>query len=535
MSTPILKPLTSVLLGAMLLSACSQSGQTDSGPLAAAATVSLPVGEYRSFQVTTPGLTDRSISHAGSLGNIEVTGAGSSDLIKQSATWKIVAGLSDANCTSFQSLNFPGDYLRHAGSRIRKNARDGSVLFDKDATFCARPGLSGVGVSLESKNYPGRYVRHFGSELWLARQGGPLPSDAAASFAQNSSWNVTSPWAPDPANPCGALTWKTGTNYPLGTVVKYPANGLFYKVVNVVSGGTDMTDPTISTYFWQPTTCAATNPTPAPTPTPIPAANYLATYYATFAGTVPRLRDIDPNYNLVYLFAATNVGGAPVGTLQFAAPPDGNGAWTNWVSDLQYARSVQKRKMLLSVGGAGNAISFTDRTVSTTFVNSVDKLYSDWGGFDGLDFNTFEGDAAPNTSEMIWVGQELKRRHPGFLVSAPPAPWNPVDQNFCKDMLSAGALDYCAPQYYDGPQLSDPAYLQTNIKIWMDLLGPSHVMVGFGVNNDLLNYWKIEGAVSAFKAVKAQYPGTVGAFDWRLDWDAAQGYPFAKQFAPLVK
>ena len=260
----------------------------------------------------------------------------------------------------------------------------------------------------------------------------------------------------------------------------------------------------------------------------------VAAYYATVAGAVPRLRDIDPNYNLIYLFAATQAQGEPLGTLKFVVPPDGNGAWSNWSADLQYARNVQQRKMILSVGGAGRAIRFTDRRVSATFVSSVEKLYDEWGGFDGLDFNTFEADADPNTPEMIWIAKELKRRHPGFIITAPPAPWNRRDQTFCKAMLDAQVIDYCAPQYYDGPNLSDPAYLLQNIEIWIDLLGPENVVVGFGVNDERDNYWKIDAVVEAFKKVKAQYPNVKGVFDWRLDWDAQQGYPFARRLAPLV-
>jgi hypothetical protein len=57
-------------------------------------------------------------------------------------------------------------------------------------------------------------------------------------------------------------------NYSLGTVVRFPANGNFYKVVNVGTNGSDGTDPTISTWYWQPTTCGGTTPTPTPTPDP---------------------------------------------------------------------------------------------------------------------------------------------------------------------------------------------------------------------------------------------------------------------------
>ncbi|MBZ9749878.1 hypothetical protein K7W42_03265 [Deinococcus sp. HMF7604] len=324
---------------------------------------------------------------------------------------------------------------------------------------------------------------------------------------------------------CTFQTWQANTTYTLGTTVLYPANGRYYKLVNATAGGSDKTDPTISTWYWQPTTCSG----------PSSGNKVLGTYYATFAPNAPRLREIHPNYTLIYLFAATNAPGQPAGTLKFDPPPNGSGAWTNWTADLQYVRSTQKRKVLLSVGGAGNAIRFTTRAVSTTFVNSVDKLYQAWGGFDGLDFNTFEGDAAPNTSEMIWIGQELKRRHPGFLITAPPAPWNTADQQFCKAMLTAGALDYCAPQYYDGPQLNDPTYLQNNLQMWVNLLGADHVVVGFGVNPGLANYWTIGSAVNTFSQVKSRFLGLRGAFDWRLDWDVQQGSPFAQQFGPLTR
>ena len=82
-------------------------------------------------------------------------------------------------------------------------------------------------------------------------------------------------------------------------------------------------------------------------------------------------------------------------------------------------------------------------------------------------------------------------------------------------MLDAQAIDYCAPQYYDGPNLSDPAYLLQNIEIWINLLGPENVVVGFGVNDERNNYWKINAVVEAFKKVKAQYPNIKGVFDWR--------------------
>jgi hypothetical protein len=157
--------------------------------------VDLPVNVYRSFQVLTPNFTNRYLRHSNGLGFTEIVNSTSTLTLKQDATFKIVPGLADASCYSFESRNFPGHYLRHSYDRIRKDARDGSVLFNQDATFCAQPGRMGSGVSFESYNYPGRYIRHYQTELWLASGGGST-WNASLSFNEDVSWGVASPWGP---------------------------------------------------------------------------------------------------------------------------------------------------------------------------------------------------------------------------------------------------------------------------------------------------------------------------------------------------
>jgi chitinase len=139
----------------------------------------------------------------------------------------------------------------------------------------------------------------------------------------------------------------------------------------------------------------------------------------------------------------------------------------------------------------------------------------------------------PDTTEMIWIGQQLKGMYPGFLVTTPPAPWSTVDQTFSSQMLAAGALDYAAPQYYDGPNLATQAYVVPSVDTWAGLLGEEHVVVGFGVAN-ATNYMTIQQAVSTWDAVLANHPGIGGAFDWQIDVDQSTGWPFAMQVGPLV-
>lgn len=147
------------------------------------------VNQYRSLQVTSPGFTDRYLRHANFLGFTGAINSASGAGDKQDATFKIVPGLSDRSCYSFESRNYAGHYLRHQSYRIHLNRRDGSPLFDQDATFCARPALNGSGdISLESKNIPGSYLRHRNSELWLDA------FEDSSLFRQDASWRLAEPF-----------------------------------------------------------------------------------------------------------------------------------------------------------------------------------------------------------------------------------------------------------------------------------------------------------------------------------------------------
>jgi len=328
---------------------------------------------------------------------------------------------------------------------------------------------------------------------------------------------------------CQATDWSGTAHYALGDIVRYLPDGRYYKVVNVTAGGTDFTTPTISTWYWSPTTCGGGASTGN--------GKVIGGYYPNWTPSPPRIRDLDPNYNLVYLFSATPVGGAPgtTGAVSWSAPGNGLGAATNLVADIQYARKTQGRKIILSVGGAGNGMSFPNRDKSQHFVDSIVAIYNQLGGIDGMDWNTFEGSQAPDTSEMIWISLQLKARFPGFIISAPPAPWNSVDKAFCQAMVQAGAMDYAAPQYYDGPGLAVPSYVIGNVQEWVNLLGASHVVVGFGINPSAANYMTPADAITIWKQVVAANPAIHGGFDWETNTDQAQGFPFAHGVGNLIK
>ncbi len=159
--------------------------------------VTLPVNSRISLQVTTSGFSNRYLRHSGGLGFTEVVTSTSPALLKSDATWTVRNGLAGSGCYSLESVNLPGQYLRHSGHRLRLAANDGSSLFAGDATFCARTGLAGGGVSLQSYNFPGYYIRHFNAEVWIANGTGAANTfNTATMWSNDSTWNVASPWAP---------------------------------------------------------------------------------------------------------------------------------------------------------------------------------------------------------------------------------------------------------------------------------------------------------------------------------------------------
>ncbi|MDR6322247.1 AbfB domain-containing protein [Actinoplanes couchii] len=157
--------------------------------------VLLPFDVRRSLQVATWGYTDRYLRHADSLGWTEVVNSGSSALLKADATFTLRRGLADNSCYTFESVNYPGQYLRHAAGRIRLASNDGSSLFAADATFCARPGLSGTGVTFESLNFPGSFLRHYDAQAHIA-SGAGTGADRPLTLTADSSWTVANPWTP---------------------------------------------------------------------------------------------------------------------------------------------------------------------------------------------------------------------------------------------------------------------------------------------------------------------------------------------------
>lgn len=102
--------------------------------------------------------------------------------------WRLVPGLADAAGVSFESVNYPGRYLRHVNYAIQLAASDGTALFNQDATFHRTAGLADAAwASFRSHNFPDRYLRHSGYVLRID----PLSSGSALADRQDATFQVT--------------------------------------------------------------------------------------------------------------------------------------------------------------------------------------------------------------------------------------------------------------------------------------------------------------------------------------------------------
>ena len=179
------------------LSASDQVTVTVAGTTTNPPFTGLSVGSSYALQVVTPGFTNRYLRHSGPLGVTEVVSASSADALKADSNWKVVSGLADAKCVSFESANLASNYLRHFNSRLRIDPKSADANFAADATFCPQVGLDGAAgtVSLASKNYPNRYIRHRNAEVWL--------DDKAdnAGFKADASWLPKAAFVTGTVNP----------------------------------------------------------------------------------------------------------------------------------------------------------------------------------------------------------------------------------------------------------------------------------------------------------------------------------------------
>ena len=162
-------------------------------------TATLTPGSEISLRSVSPCCSGYYLSQGGAASNAAtiapISGA-SSLAVLQDSTWIVRTGLADSSCLSFESRNYPGDYLRHYNFVLHREPYDGTLQFAQDGTFCPVRGNDGQGKSFQSVNFPTKFIRFYDYNVYVAGDGGSNPWDTTIGFPDDSSWIVTGPLAP---------------------------------------------------------------------------------------------------------------------------------------------------------------------------------------------------------------------------------------------------------------------------------------------------------------------------------------------------
>jgi non-reducing end alpha-L-arabinofuranosidase len=166
------------------------SGSTSTGSLTPGSRISLKA-------TTSPCCTTHYLRHNDTDTKVVISSITSSSPAgdKADATWIVRAGLANTSCLSFESVDKPGQFLRHANYQLYLNTDSGGSSFAKDATFCPTAGNSGVGTSFQSVNFPTKYIRHYNYTAYVASNGGTNTWDNTRAWAQDTSWLTAAPWS----------------------------------------------------------------------------------------------------------------------------------------------------------------------------------------------------------------------------------------------------------------------------------------------------------------------------------------------------
>lgn len=103
------------------------------------------------------------------------------------AQWRLRPGLANASGVSFESVNYPGQFLRHSNYVLGLTANDGSSGFAADATFHRTAGLADAGwTSFRSHNLPNHYIRHANYALRID----PLSTSSSATDRADATFQI---------------------------------------------------------------------------------------------------------------------------------------------------------------------------------------------------------------------------------------------------------------------------------------------------------------------------------------------------------
>jgi len=300
-------------------------------------------------------------------------------------------------------------------------------------------------------------------------------------------------------------------------------------------------------------------------------------------GTLLRLRDVSPQWDVIIVAFANVNHQAPEGTLQMHVRPGMDLAQMK--QDIAWLKS-QGKTVLISLGGGGEYFTLAQESNIPNFVNSVEQIVTEYG-FDGVDLD-FEspslvldpGDTdyrhptTPSVVHLITALHELREHFgAGFdLTLVPegtqiPAGYPGYGGQFgsylpllwgVRDMLTfVDVQDYNTPPlegldgepYQMGSVNYDAAMTELLLhgfrvggREWFPPVPANKVAVGFLVGPATVK--GVSGAMQYLITGKAPagvtyrlrrpggYPGMIGAMFWTIDGDRNNDYEFSNVVGP---
>lgn len=124
------------------------------------------------------------VRHYAWVARIDPVSPSSPAIDRADASFVVRAGLRTGAGVSFESVNYPGYYLRMDGAAVTLSQDDGTAASRERATFVAQSGLDGRGTSFSLWGNPVLYLRHQNFALHAQ------PDDGTGLFADDATFVV---------------------------------------------------------------------------------------------------------------------------------------------------------------------------------------------------------------------------------------------------------------------------------------------------------------------------------------------------------
>ena len=304
-------------------------------------------------------------------------------------------------------------------------------------------------------------------------------------------------------------------------------------------------------------------------------------------GTILRLRDVSPQWDVIIVAFANVNHLAPEGTMQMHVRPGLD--LVQMKDDIAWLKS-QGKQVLISLGGGGEYFTLNQQTSIPTFVNSVTQIMTEYG-FDGIDIDLespslvldpgdtdFRHPKTPSQVNLIAALHQLREHFgPGFILTLVPegtqipAGYPGYGGQFgsylpllwgVRDILTfIDVQDYNTPplQGLDGEiyQLGSINYDAAMTELLLhgfpvggsagDVFPPvpaDKVAVGFLVGTatpklvtgamQYLITGKVPQGVTYRLRQPGGYPAMIGAMFWTIDGDRDESYTFSNVVGPQL-